>query len=57
VAGVPVHVDAVREQRGAPLPSCWRPRLPRSYRGHTKLRTRTDVGSYSRVRPRSIGPP
>ena len=28
-----------------------------SYRGYSKLRTRTVLGSYSRAMPRSIGPP
>ena len=27
------------------------------YRGHSKLRTHTVLGSYSRAMPRSIGPP
>ena len=27
------------------------------YRGYSKLRTRTAVGSYRRASPRSVGPP
>jgi hypothetical protein len=27
------------------------------YRGYSKLRTRTALGSYGRAMPRSIGPP